>query len=335
MRQLVMEAPSRLHLCEAEAAGSPGTGQVRLHTIMGGICGSDTKVYHGHLRHANYPVRPGHELVARVVEVGEGVDLAPGDRVVIIPNTYCGECAPCRRGQTNVCVHKASIGINAPGGFAEDWLMEAKYAVPVPDEVSDVEAAMVEPFAVAWHAVHRARINVGDEVLVLGSGTEGALCAMLAQSLGARVTAADVREDRLAFVRGIVPGVRTALASELALDSYAVVIEAAGAPDAIATAVACVQPGGCIVALGLAEEARLPMQVFVRKEASLLGSIIYVRQDFEDALARLKGDPDLRHAFDNLCAGIWPLEAYAEAYRHALSGKPGKALIAFEGGASR
>ncbi|WP_206885384.1 MULTISPECIES: zinc-dependent alcohol dehydrogenase [Alicyclobacillus] len=335
MRQLVMEAPSRLRLCEAEAAGSPGDGQVRLHTIMGGICGSDTKVYHGHLRHASYPVRPGHELVARVVEVGAGVDLAPGDRVVIIPNTYCGECVPCRRGQTNVCVRKASIGINAPGGFAEDWVIEAKYAVPVPDEVSDVEAAMVEPFAVAWHAVHRARVSAGDEVLILGSGTEGALCAMLAQSLGARVTAADVREDRLAFVRRIVPGVRTALVSELEADAYATVVEAAGAPDAIAAAVACVQPGGCIVALGLAEEARLPMQVFVRKEASLLGSIIYVRQDFVDALARLKGDPALRQAFDKLCAGVWPLEAYAEAYHHALSGKPGKALIAFEGGASR
>lgn len=334
MRQLVMEAPLRLRLCEAEAAGSPRAGQVRLRTLVGGICGSDTKVYHGHLRHASYPVRPGHELVARVVEAGPGVNLAPGDRVVIIPNTYCGECGPCRRGQTNVCLHKASIGINAPGGFAEDWVIDAKYAVPVPAEVSDVEAAMVEPFAVAWHAVHRAGVRPGDEVLILGSGTEGLLCAMLAQSLGAHVTAADVREDRLTFLQGILRGVRTSRVSDLEADAYRVVVEAAGAPDALASAVRCVEPGGAIVAIGLAEEAPLPMQVFVRKEASLLGSIIYVRQDFVEALDRLKGDADLRQAFDRLCAGVWPLERYADAYDHALSGKPGKALISFEGGRS-
>ncbi|SIS51906.1 zinc-dependent alcohol dehydrogenase [Alicyclobacillus vulcanalis] len=334
MRQLVMEAPSRLRLTEADAAGSPAAGEVRLRTIMGGICGSDAKVYHGHLRHASYPVRPGHELVARVVEVGAGVEVAPGDRVVIIPNTYCGECGPCRRGQTNICERKASIGINAPGGFAEDWVLEAKYVVPVPDEVSNVQAAMVEPFAVAWHAVHRAPIGAGDEVLVLGSGTEGAFCAMLARSLGARVTAADVRDDRLAFVQALLPGVKTALASELPPDHYATVIEAAGAPDAIATAVRCVQPGGSVVALGLAEEATLPMQQFVRKEASLFGSIIYVRQDFVEALTRLTEDAALRASLDQLCAGVWPLEAYDEAYHHALSGKPGKAIISFEGGGS-
>ncbi|SDW15276.1 zinc-dependent alcohol dehydrogenase [Alicyclobacillus hesperidum] len=331
LRELILEAPGKLLMRTPRSESRPlQAHELRVSTLYGGICGSDLKVYEGHMAHAVYPVRPGHELLAVVTEVGDdATSFAPGDRVVIIPNTFCGECDQCRRGQTNICCNKQSLGINVPGGFADEWVVASKYAVPVPEAVPDRVAVLVEPFAVAVHAMQKVQICEGDEVLVSGCGTEGALCALVASARGAHVTVTDIQPDRLRWIHSILPNVHPITPDQVADDSFAVVVEAAGARASVESAFAAVAPGGIILGVGMAVEAAIPMQRFVRKEATLYGSIIYVYDDFAQALAWLNRDCELAAKLEACIGAEVSLDAFEEAYSHALSGKPGKALLKF------
>ncbi|WP_067934082.1 zinc-dependent alcohol dehydrogenase [Alicyclobacillus kakegawensis] len=331
MFELLLTEPGRLELHELLQDDRPlQPHEVRIRLLYGGICGSDLKVYQGKLRHAKYPVRPGHELLGRVIATGEAVQLPIGARVVVNPNTYCGLCAQCQRGRTNLCKQKESLGINIPGGFVEEFVVPAKYVVGVPHEVPDRLAVLTEPLAVAVHALKRAPVEPGGRMLILGCGTEGMLCALLARDNGCDVAVADVLPERLRWARSIIPGIEARSPEDYPDDSFSVVVEAAGSPSAVEQALRLIEPGGVVVLVGMAQEAVFPVQRFVRKEVSLHGSIIYVRQDFDDALQRLT-DPQLQRMLQNIIGtDVW-FEEFHSAYEYTLSGQPGKALLRWQG----
>ncbi|MCL6593236.1 MAG: zinc-binding dehydrogenase, partial [Alicyclobacillus sp.] len=243
---------------------------------------------------------------------------------------YCGECRTCRQGRTNLCEHKQSLGINIPGGFAEEFVIEEKYAIPVPDAIPDRVAVLVEPLAVAVHALKKVPLGAGTSLLVLGCGTEGMLSALLAHARGYEVTVVDVQPEKLSWARSILPEIRTLTPQELGEQGFDVVVEAAGVRATVEQALSLVLPGGTVVVIGLAHDAQLPVQSFVRKEVSLLGSIIYQQVDFYDALRFLEGDPDLLQRLERVIGIEVAAAAFDQAYSYALSGKPGKALLRFE-----
>jgi L-iditol 2-dehydrogenase len=185
VKQAIMTAPGEIRIHDV-AVPAPGPGEVLLRIQRIGVCGSDVHVYHGKHPYISYPVVQGHEHSASVEAVGPGITgLAPGMKVTSMPQIVCGECAPCRRGDYHICDQPRVEGFQAPGCAQEWWVTPASKIVPLPDDFSYEQGALVEPVSVAVHAVSRAGALAGRRVAVLGAGPIGNLVVQVARSEGA------------------------------------------------------------------------------------------------------------------------------------------------------
>lgn len=189
--------------------GAPAAGQVEVDVAWCGICGSDVAEY----AHGPFAIRPGrdhvltgqqppvtlgHELSGRVVAVGDGVQgLAVGDRVSADACWRCERCPACVSGNYNHCAKSGSIGLASDGAMAARVRFPAYCAVPLGDAVSDRAGALLEPLAVALHALDRVGARAGETVVVLGFGAIGACVAEVAAALGLGVLVSEVRPERL------------------------------------------------------------------------------------------------------------------------------------------
>jgi L-iditol 2-dehydrogenase len=318
-----------MELREVGSSPSPSGDEVKIEVLYGGICGSDLGVYQGKLNHATYPLRPGHELVGKVIEAGSGSSIPAGTRVVVLPNTFCGECRYCRSGQTNLCATKKSLGVNMNGGFSQEFLISSRYVMPIPDDLPDEKAVLIEPFAVVVHAFKKVRIERNSSVCIVGCGNEGMLAAGLAEHLGARVTAIDISPRKLELVRKMGKGIQAILPQEVRQHTFDVVIEAGGTKSSVEQGIRLVRPGGEMVVIGLAQEAILPVAHMVRNELSLYGTIIYnFPSDYREAIMYLQ-DPSFRA--DAIISMRTPFTSYKQAFESALSGDYGKIILQFKG----
>ncbi|MBW1773902.1 MAG: 2,3-butanediol dehydrogenase [Deltaproteobacteria bacterium] len=176
---------------------SPGPGQVKVKIKVCGICSTDLHEFregpflipsrpHPLTNREGGPVILGHEFSAEVTETGEGVTrFSPGDRVVVNPLIYCGECHYCRRGLHIMCTKLGTVGFAADGAFAEYGVFYEYALLGLPDSVTDEMGAFVEPLAAAVHAVNRSRIRIGDSVAVVGAGPIGLLVMQACRAAGA------------------------------------------------------------------------------------------------------------------------------------------------------
>jgi L-iditol 2-dehydrogenase len=327
MLGLFLVNPGELVLKEFPREQSPKDNEVKIKLIYGGICGSDVGVYKGKLGHAKYPLIPGHELVGEIIEVGKDAKFTVGARVVITPNTFCGVCENCLKGQKNICKKKQSLGVTIQGVFAEEVTVESKFVLPVPEQLPSEKAVLIEPFAVIVHAFEKIKVEKDSTVSVIGCGTEGMLAIALAQYLGAQVTAIDINEKKLEKVRNGFPGVKTALPNEVDACSFDIVIEAAGARSSAEQTIQIVKPGGTIIFVGLAPEANFSVMQIVRNEITLHGSIIYnFPEDFEKCVEYLMDDG---LNVSPIVSNVFHLIDYSKAYNDAVSGEYGKILIDF------
>jgi L-iditol 2-dehydrogenase len=301
--------------------------QVRVKIDYGGICGSDIRVLQGTLPYARYPCRPGHEILGSVVEVGRTTPFKTGDRVISYPNTYCGACEFCRQGKTNLCSNKQTFGVTINGLFAEEVVVDAKYLVPVPADLSSERAILTEPLAVNVHALNKVRIVKGSTVAVVGCGTEGLLSTALLYHLGADITVIDINPAKIEKAKSAYSSIETLHPRELSDQQFDVVIEAAGVKDAIEQAFTLVKPGGTLITLGITDQAvNFPSLQVTRSEMTILGSIIYTKEDFEHAFTYLNNP-----AFDisPVISKILPFQEYEQAFADALSGNYTKIVLAF------
>jgi (R,R)-butanediol dehydrogenase/meso-butanediol dehydrogenase/diacetyl reductase len=175
----------------------PGEGQVAVRVKTCGICGSDLHEFrsgpfiiptrpHPLTQRAGGPVILGHEFSGEVVGLGRGITrFRLGDRVVVNPLIYCGECHYCRRGEHIMCTKLGTYGFAADGAFAEIAVFPERSLYRLPDAVTDEMGAFVEPLAVAVHAVKRARVKIGDRVMVVGAGPIGLLVLQACRVAGA------------------------------------------------------------------------------------------------------------------------------------------------------
>jgi (R,R)-butanediol dehydrogenase/meso-butanediol dehydrogenase/diacetyl reductase len=170
--------------------------QVKIRVRWCGICGTDIHEYRegpmliprkSHpLTGKSAPVVLGHEFSGDVVEVGRDVKrIAVGDRVTINCLLYCGTCVYCKRGEYNMCLRLAAVGLAWDGAFAEILVVPEYTVLKIPDEVTYEMGAFVEPLAVAVRAVKRSRLKFGDVVAVIGAGTIGLLVLQAAKAAGA------------------------------------------------------------------------------------------------------------------------------------------------------
>ncbi|MEW9674302.1 zinc-binding dehydrogenase [Ammoniphilus sp. 3BR4] len=326
MLELHLKNPNELELRSVDPLPQPQGDEVKIKLIYAGICGSDLGVYRGKLKHATYPLRPGHELLGTVIEAGENAQYGLGTRVVILPNTFCGECDYCQAGKTNICPQKKSLGVNQDGGFSEEFIISSKFVLPIPEDLSDKKAVLIEPFAVVVHALKKVNITKGTTVAIVGSGNEGMLAAALAYHLGAQVTALDINPKKLELTKSL-GDIRVAFPQDVEGETFDVVIEAAGTKASVEQAVQLTRPGGAVVLIGLAPEVNLSAMHIVRNEISIFGSIIYnFPTDYLQTVEYLRS-PDFN--VDPIVSKIMPLTSYQEAYDTALSGDFGKVLFKF------
>ena len=162
---------------------SPAPGQIKVKINLAGICGTDLKEYTdgpGMIAVEKVPLTLGHEFAGRVAEVGKGVTgFKVGERVTGVGYRYCGECYYCKRAMYNICLNAGFTGLTVDGCMAEYAVVPSYSVYKLPNSVSDELGALVEPLAVAIHAVRQGNVRPGDTVAIVGSGTIG-LCVLLA-----------------------------------------------------------------------------------------------------------------------------------------------------------
>jgi L-idonate 5-dehydrogenase len=332
MRAAVLTAAQTIQV-QREPVPELAPGMVRLRVRRAGICGSDLHYFeHGHCG-AFVPTRPfvlGHEFAAEVAEVGEGVQgLRVATRVTANPARACGVCDYCQAGRRNLCRQTIMLGSASTtpptnGAFAEYVTVRADQCHELPDDVDDAAAAMLEPFAVALHAVKRAGTVAGKRVLVTGGGPIGLLAAMTARLFGAApVVLTDVVEERLATARRLgvdlalnpmIPGFSEKV-REVDADGFDVVFEASGARGALRQSFDLVRPGGTIVQIGTLGSADMPLPAnsLMVREICYVGSMRY-GDVFPEAIRLVAAR---RIALGELVSDTLPLADASEAFRRA------------------
>ena len=244
-----MTAPGEVDLVE-RATPVVRAGEVLVRPVANGLCGTDLELIDGTVdaAYVRYPLTLGHEWVGRR-DAGTSGEWVDGDLVVvegIVPDLTCVEC---RRGATNRCLVYDEIGFTRPGALADRIAVPAHLVHVLADGVNPLDAALVEPMAVVWRALSRARPAPGARCLVVGDGTVALLAAhLLGRFEPARVTMLGLRavQEDLARAAGADEFLTTPPG-----ESYDLVVEAAGQRPAVERALASVARGGTVVLLGL------------------------------------------------------------------------------------
>lgn len=177
----------------------PKEQQVVIKIASSAICGSDLHIFKGKHPSAPLPVTIGHEFAGEVVAVGSKVSKVKiGDRVTVEPVIICGKCHACRTGNYGYCENISFTYRVGDGAMADYITVEEPYVYKLPEHLSYSAGALIEPLAVAVHAVRRADIKLGEKVLVIGAGAIGILVAALCRRRGAaEVAIADFSQKRL------------------------------------------------------------------------------------------------------------------------------------------
>jgi 2-desacetyl-2-hydroxyethyl bacteriochlorophyllide A dehydrogenase len=295
MNAVVCAAPGEL-VVERRTRPQPAAGEVMIRVRRVGICGTDMHIFRGTQPYLDYPRVMGHELAGEVVEAAVG-DFKPGDPVYVMPYMSCGACAACRKAKPNCCMNIQVLGVHRDGGMAEYVAVPAGF-VRKAEGISLDQAAMIEFLAIGAHAVRRAKVEAGQQVLVVGAGPIGIAAALFAKLRGATVTALDGRQDRLDFCAThvgtdhIVPldGAATQTLSALTGgDFYDVVFDATGSPKAMETGFAYVAHGGSYVLISVVgANITFSDPEFHKREMTLLASRNATTEDFEAVVAAMR-----------------------------------------------
>jgi L-iditol 2-dehydrogenase/threonine 3-dehydrogenase len=322
MRQAIMTRPGKIEFREVPQPKA-GAGEILLRVRRIGVCGSDIHVWHGKHPFTKYPVVQGHEYSATIEAVGKGVKKAkPGMKATARPQLVCGTCAPCTRGDYNICDSLRVQGFQAPGCAQDLFVVPEDRLVLFPDKLTFEQGALVEPVAVAAHSTGRARSVKGKNVVVLGAGTIGNLVAQAVRCRGAKkVLITDISDYRLEKARacGIdaVCNVKTNKLADVARKVFGpagfdVAFEAVGVESALNDAVQHIQKGGDIVVLGVfGDKPRVDMSIVGDRELRLIGTLMYKHEDYVQAVrwiasGAIKTTPLITRHF--------PFEQYVEAY---------------------
>lgn len=294
-----------------DAPGPTGEG-VRVDVVAATICGSDLHLIdHGFAEGRIL----GHEFAGHTPD---------GTAVAVEPVGRCGTCEECMDGHWNHCLSLVGFGVGVDGGMAEQVVVPPACLVPLPSGVDVSTASLVEPLAVAVHALHRARLSAGDRVAVVGAGPIG--LAVVAACAAEGITAdVEARHDHQAAAVERLGG-SVGLGGD-----YDVVFDAVGSTASMAAAVRAARRAGRV---GLVGSLWSPAQVDISlcvKEVEVLPATMYCSagpgRDFETAVRVLAAAPAIPEV---LLTGRFPLEGAAEAFDAARDRSGGTVKVLFD-----
>ncbi len=304
-----------------------GAGELLVQTRASGICTGDVM---GWYVRRKAPLVLGHEPAGVVAAVGEGVrGFAPGDRVFVHHHAPCFECAACERGDYVQCATWRRTAIH-PGGLAEFFRVpreNVRDTLQLPQNVSFVDASLVEPLACVVKSIKRSGLRSGETIYVIGLGVMGLMHALLGQARGANVVGSDFLEERREHAAAL--GVR-ALHPREGFSGANVVICGPGSPEALRDAFAAVAAGGTVVMF-------TPLEPGV--PFTFDANDLYFR-DVTLVASYSCGPRDTREALDFIARGVvtaerlgatlFPLEEAAAAYDALRGSRILKPIVTFE-----
>ena len=325
MRQAILVEPKHI---EFKEVAEPKAADLTAHQVLVnikriGICGSEIHSYHGLHPATFYPVVQGHEYSGVVMAVGSEVTVCkPGDHITARPQLVCGKCNPCKRGQYNVCENLRVQAFQADGAAQDFFVVDDDRVAKLPEGMSLVYGAMIEPSAVGAHASNRTDVK-GKNVVVSGAGTIGNLIAQFCIARGAKnVLITDVSDLRLAKARecgikhtlNITKKTLKEAAQELfGEEGYQVGFEVAGVEVSIRSLMETIEKGSDIVVVAVfAKDPALSMFYLGEHELRLIGSMMYRHEDYLTAIDYVnKGIVNLKPLVSNRFA----FEEYDDAYK--------------------
>lgn len=338
MKAIQITNPGEIKIIDKEIPKA-SEGEALLKVLYCGICGADVASYTGNQPFTTYPRIPGHEFSAQIVEIPENdKGLKAGDVVTCNPYFNCGECYACKRGIVNACHDNQTMGVQRDGSFQEYITMPVERIIDGKG-LSAKELALIEPFSISCHALSRARINKGDNLLIMGAGPIGLFALIKAKSMGARVLIADMLESRLELANKFGADC-TVNVKETDLhkaceeftkgNGFDVCVEACGAPETFLSCINESAHGANIILIGNGKrETTFVHSVILKKELNIFGSRNAFTKDFEELINLVKnGNADII----KMVSGVYGIDNAREAFE-ALSHNDGtlaKLLISFE-----
>ncbi|KUK13921.1 MAG: galactitol-1-phosphate 5-dehydrogenase [Synergistetes bacterium] len=298
MKAVVFHGPGDMRF-ETVPKPVPKEGEVCIKVKYAGICGSDVEEYKIGSDRAIPPIIFGHEFSGEIVEVGPGVsENRVGQRVSVNPILYCGECYYCKRGLINLCPYRRSIGRTlgvekkrCDGAFAEYVCVPEFALVPLRDDVTFEEGALLEPLAVCLSGAKKGSFGEGESVLVIGAGPIGLMTIQFLKAMKAgNIVATDIVDSKLETARKIgADHVLNVKAQEIdrALDfvdgiGFDRVIIAAGVPSSLSDALRLVRSGGRIVMVGMIrKKIEIDPLPIVGREITVYGSYMFTKEMHE------------------------------------------------------
>ena len=334
MKAMVLEQFKRPLIWRDARDPECGPLDIVIRVRANGLCATDLKVRDGAVSTVKLPLIPGHEVSGEIVELGESVDgLETGDRVAVYPSIGCGSCDACRKGVENICPTAPRTGFEADGGFSEYMRVLARNAVKVGDSVPFDQASIIHgALSTGYHAlVKRAKVCVGETVLIVGAGGLGIHLVQIAKLMGARVLAADIDPEKLRaaeeFGADIVINNRERDLEDAVKDltgggGVDVVAECVGGPavsGVLDDSIACLKLGGRLVVVGYAygQPLNIDSAKLIYGQWNLIGTHSSALQDDTD-VARLVESGRLKP----MVSQRFPLEQANEALELLSTSSP-------------
>jgi len=321
MKSIVINKPGDVVIKQKEIP-LPKAKEALLKVLYGGICGSDLGTYRGVFAYSSYPLTPGHEFSAEIIEVGPNdKNLKKGMIVTCNPYFNCGECYSCQRGLVNCCTTNQTMGVQREGAFSEyitmpiDRIYDGK-------GISAKTLVLIEPFCISYHGLSRAKIKNGDKVLIIGAGTIGVLAAIAAQSMGASVYICDISEQKLAYTKQFdISGTILNDTSEHFIlqvneitngNGFDVTIEAVGMPSTFQNCIDAVAYGGSVVLIGVGKNnLDFNFTLIQKKELNIYGSRNALQKDFLEIIDLVK---DNKVNLDKIVTNTYKMQDAKKAF---------------------
>lgn len=320
-----------------------GAGELLIKVKACAICGGDLRTFrHGH-KAIHPPIILGHEIAGVIEEVGAGVDrYHVGDRVIVAPGIGCGACSYCLSGRQHLCYTRETIAHGYDGGFAEyvripEICIASGNVVPLPDDVSFAEGALIEPLSCCLHGQKTMGVKVNDVVLVEGAGPIGLMHLALAKIAGARTV---IVSEPNAFRRGKAEELGADIVvNPMEEDLHAVVMEASnglgadvvilaiGVPALVNEAFRLAKRNGSVsLFAGFPEKSTCTIDpnLIHYSEIHVTGSTAYTRQDYMEAAELVRSR---RIELEKLVTHRFHIEEFDKAYEVSKSGEGLKICI--------
>ena len=321
MKAMLLQAPSDLVQTTVDDL-TVGAGEVLVEVTHSGVCGTDLKIFRGDIP-VQYPRVMGHEMIGKVVTAPTATGLAIGSRVVINPVLSCGQCFYCQAGQENLCPSGFLLGRDKNGGFADHICVPAEAVFPLPSQISNDCAPLIQVMTTCHHAQNLSSINPGETVVVVGLGVSGLLHVQLAKARGASrvigITGSPVRrsmaekfgaDDTFSPDEDVTQEILN-LTGGRGAD---LVIDCVGSMNTLRQAIELARPGGRLLLFGIYtdEIATLPFYQLYFKELILTNARAAKTEDFPACIQLVvDGTIDL----DSMISHVLPLVELEQAIR--------------------